>query len=104
MEITIFRKSLTTKAGKQFYKYIGSATTKNGEKRIFNVKFNDGVKIPVEYPCVVEISKNNANMSEKTRKYINKDGIEQSVKENILWVKMIDKVNKYVDTSLDDFD
>lgn len=105
MTITLFRKKVTPKNGnKPFNKYITTLTNKQGENVYCDVRFNDGVDIPKQFPCIIEVDKKNANMSTKNNTVTNEQGEEKTYTRHTLWINEIKKVSPYVDHSLDDFE
>lgn len=105
MTITLFRKKVTPKNGnKPFNKYITTLTNKQGENVYCDVRFNDGVDIPKQFPCIIEVDKKNANMSTKNNTVTNEQGEEKIYTRHTLWINEIKKVSPYVDHSLDDFE
>lgn len=106
MTITLFRKKVTPKNGnKPFNKYITTLTNKQGENIYCDVRFQEGVQIPSDFPCVIEIAKNKANLSTKNNTVTDeKTGEEKSYTRHTLWVNEIASVGEYVDHSLDDFE
>lgn len=105
MTITLFRKKVTPKNGnKPFNKYITTLTNKQGENVYCDVRFNDGVDLPKEFPCIIEIDKKNANMSIKNNTVTDEQGEEKTYIRHTLWINAIKKVSPYIDHSLDDFE
>lgn len=103
MKITLFAKKRTMETGKTFYNFLTTMRRKDGEDIIATVKFRDecGEPRPETCPINIEFDKKNANLS--PRKYIDKDGVEQTAWT--LWLSAwVNSDDVYVDHSLDDFD
>lgn len=106
MQITVFRKKVTPRNGnKPFNKYVTTLVNKEGKNVYTDVVFEDGVKIPDNFPVVLEIEKKSANLNIKRIPYKNeKTGEEKEFTRRTLWIKAISGTSEYVDNSLDDFD
>lgn len=106
MTITVFKKKVTPKNGnKPFNKYITTLTNKQGESIYTEIRFADGVTIPKDFPCVLDIEKSKANLSKKSNTVTDKEtGKEKTYTRYTLWVNEIEKVSEYIDHSLDDFE
>lgn len=104
MKVTVFGKKRTTKEGKVFTSYLGKVTKKTGEKITVQVKFREECGFPKTTPCVINFDKKDANFSEKERTYTdNETQEEKKTIERILWVSNF-KEEKFVDTSMDEFE
>ena len=101
MIVTIFSKKRATKEGKKFTAYIGRLTKKDGSQITASVHFDEGISVPAECPCCIEIAKNDANLSSK--EYVREDTGEMGTRYD-LWVKAWTPGPEYVDHSLDDFE
>lgn len=101
MKIDVFAKKVTTKDGKKFYKNISTLTNKEGEKIYVDVCVSEEEKSKLgNLPKTITFDKHNANMT--TKEVDGKDG--KTYTNRTLWIKKIDTVNDYIDTSLDDFE
>lgn len=106
MKITVFRKKVTPRNGNNpFNKYVTTLVNKEGENVYADVVFEDGVKIPDNFPVVLEIEKRNANLNTKQIPFKDeKTGEEKEFTRRTLWIKAISGMSEYIDTSLDDFE
>lgn len=101
MKITVFAKKRTTHEGKKFMTYISRLTKKDGTEVTSAVKFREGCGTPTDFPCIINVNKNDCNMS--TKEVVDKDTGVIYV-NNTLWIKAWTPSNeKYEDTSMDDF-
>ena len=106
MQLTIFVKNKTTKAGKPFHIFLSTLTTKTGEKVPVRVCFKmqssggQGEPDPASCPLVIDVDKNTANLSAES---YNTDEGETRVARK-LWVTNWTVVGKYEDHSLDEFE
>lgn len=107
MKVLVFAKKRQTKEGKQFTAYVSRLTKKDGEEITTGVKFREECGSPKaeECPCYIEIDKANANLTTKKMEITTEDGEIKEVESKTLWVSKWKMSNeKYVDTSLDDFE
>lgn len=107
MKVLVFAKKRQTKEGKQFTAYVSRLTKKDGEEITTGVKFREECGSPKaeECPCYIEIDKANANLTTKKMDVTTEDGEIKEVESKTLWVsKWKMSTEKYVDTSLDDFE
>ena len=107
MKVLVFAKKRQTKEGKQFTAYVSRLTKKDGEEITTGVKFREECGAPKmeECPCYIEINKANANLSTKKMEITTEDGEIKEVESKTLWVSKWEmSKEKYVDTSLDDFE
>ena len=101
MKIDVFAKKITTKNGKTFYKKISTLTNKEGEKIYVDVRIPEEEESKLgNLQKTITFDKHNANMT--TKEVDGKDG--KTYTNRTLWIKKIDTVNDYIDTSLDDFE
>lgn len=99
MIANIFKKTVTPKNGnKPFTKLITTLTDKEGNKIYCDVHFTDDCK-PHYFPCTIEFTKGQANISTKT---IHR-GQDNEYTVNNLWVNDC-VAREFEDHSLDDFD
>lgn len=107
MKVLVFAKKRQTKDGKNFTAYVSRLTKKDGEEITTGVKFREECGSPKaeECPCYIEIDKANANLTTKKMEITTEDGEIKEVESKTLWVsKWKTSTEKYVDTSLDDFE
>lgn len=107
MRVLVFAKKRQTKEGKQFTAYVSRLTKKDGEEITTGVKFREECGAPKmeECPCYIEIDKANANLTTKKMEITTEDGEIKEVESKTLWVSKWEmSKEKYVDTSLDDFE
>lgn len=107
MKLAIFAKKKTTKDGRAFYAYVSKLQKKDGTEVTAGVKFREECGSPKaeECPCYILVDKNNANLSTRNMEYITEDGEVKEYESKTLWVNAWEKSpEKYVDTSLDDFE
>lgn len=107
MKVLVFAKKRQTKEGKQFTAYVSRLTKKDGEEITTGVKFREECGSPKaeECPCYIEIDKANANLTTKKMDVTTEDGEIKEVESKTLWVSKWEmSKEKYVDTSLDDFE
>lgn len=107
MKVLVFAKKRQTKEGKNFTAYVSRLTKKDGEEITTGVKFREECGSPKaeECPCYIEIDKANANLTTKKMDVTTEDGEIKEVESKTLWVSKWKMSNeKYVDTSLDDFE
>ena len=102
MKITVFSKNMKTKEDNRTFRiYLSRLTKKNGEEVPVRVQFSEGVPVPSNCPIIIEVPKEQAQLSLK--KYTDKEGQQQE--SYILWVREYTPTGeKYVDHSLDDFE
>ena len=102
MKITVFAKKRTTNEGKEFYSYLSRLVKKDGSDLTVSVKFPEEDKPKAsECPLNIEFDKANANLD--TKQKTREDGT--TFDSHTLWIKEYSRsANKYVDTSLDDFE
>ena len=109
MKLTIFAKKLTSKNGRDFYRYITTLTRKcpdgTTEDVTVQVKFRDECGAPKGESCPVNIivDKKDCNYREKIKTYTAEDGDEKDYQEKVLWVAAWTLGEPYVDTSMDEF-
>lgn len=105
MRIDVFKKTKTTKKGKNFDIYVSKLTNKKtGEKLYVQVKFVGEAQTAFSnsklgYPLTIEFDKANANLSTEE---ITTDSGETFIRHN-LWITKLNNIEQYVDTSLTDF-
>lgn len=108
MKVLVFGKKRQTKDGRNFVAYVTKMTKKNGEELTAGVKFREECGAPSidETPCYIEIDKVNANLVSKKQDYTDEEtGEIKEVTNHTLWVSKWTMSNeKYVDTSLDEFE
>lgn len=106
MKINVFRKTKTTKKGKTFDVYVSKLTNKaTSEKFYVQVKFVGEAQTAIsnskiEYPLTLEFDKRNANLSTEETSTDNGDIFVRRT----LWITSIDKIERFVDNSLTDFE
>lgn len=101
MKITVFEKQRKAKNGNAFKVYVTNLIKKDGSKLYVTVRFKDGVKKPTEFPVIINVPKEKANLSE--REFTRSDG--GTGVNYTLWVNGYEETGeKYVDHSLDDFE
>lgn len=101
MKLTIFSKSMKSKEDRKFKVYLTRLKRKDGEEVPVRVSWAESVVIPSSFPCIIEVEKKNANLSQK--KYKDLEGNEGV--SYTLWVNEYTlSKEEYVDHSLDDFE
>lgn len=106
MRIDVFKKTKTTKKGKNFDIYVSKLTNKtSGEKLYVQVKFVGDAQTAIsnskiEYPLTLEFDKRNANLSTEETSTDTGDIFVRRT----LWITSIDKIERFVDSSLTDFE
>lgn len=106
MRIDVFKKTKTTKKGKKFDVYVSKLTNKTtGEKLYVQVKFVGEAQTAIsnskiEYPLTLEFDKRKANLSTEETSTDNGDIFVRRT----LWLTSIDKIERFVDSSLTDFE
>ena len=110
MELTIYASKKTmNKDGevKQFYVYSTKIKNKKTEEEeFFNVKFRDECGSPsgAKCPMNIVVKKENANITNKTRKYTDPEtGEEKEALNKTIWVTKWIEGNPFVDTSTDEY-
>lgn len=107
MKALIFAKKRKTSEGKEFYGYIATLTKKDGSEETIGCKFKEecGNPKPDSCPLYIEFDKDGGNISTKHETVVNEVGEESKVERKTLWIsKYIISEEKYVDTSLDDYE
>lgn len=106
MKLTVYAKRRTSHEGKVFYNYLSKLTKKDGSKISVAVKFRDecGQPKPELCPCNIVVEKKDANLSEREYTTTTSDGIEIKGIGYTLWITKWKEGEKYVDTSLDEFE
>lgn len=106
MKINVFKKTKTTKKGKKFDIYLSKLTNKKtGEILDVQVKYVGQAQIDIEnsninYPLTLDFDRTNANLSTKG---ITTDSGGTFIRNN-LWITKLNKIEQYVDDSLNDFE
>lgn len=110
MTMNIFGK-LVNYDGRGFNAYLTRLTNKNtGEQKSFTVKFRQSCGQPElnECPCVIEVPKGKANMTERVIYDDNGDPMTNDLGEikmsRTIWVSEWSMVGAFVDHSLDDYE
>lgn len=100
MKITVFRKMRKTMEGRTFASYLTRLPKKDGSSLTVSVRFkNDSV--PDDFPAVLEVSKKDANLSERV--YTTSSGEDRV--GYTLWVNAWAlSGEEWIDHSLDDFE
>lgn len=102
MIITVFSKSATSKEGKKYSIYLGRLVNKTtGEEVPVRIKFRESCGTPKDFPCVIVVDKQNANMVRTS--YVVEETGEERV-SRVLWVSRWSDGGTYVDHSLDDYE
>lgn len=107
MKVLVFAKKRQTKDGRNFTAYVTKLTKKDGSELTAGVKFREECGAPNadECPLYIEVDKVNANLATRTQEITTDDGEIKDVTQNTLWVsKWTRSDEKYVDTSLDEFE
>lgn len=100
MLITVFAKTVTTKNGNQFERYITKMEDKDGVTHTMSVKFRKSCGVPETFPHNIYIGKDDCNISKKT--YTKNNTGETYVAEE-LWISDWIEGPMYVDHSTDNF-
>lgn len=101
MKVTVFQRTATTHEGKKFSAYCARLHRKDGSEQYVTVKFKQSVKVPAEFPAIIEVPKEFANLSRT--EYTMDDG--NTAYRYTLWIESYNETGeKFVDHSLDDFD
>lgn len=101
MRITVFRKVAKSKDGRAFDVYVSKLRKKDGSEQYVSVKFRKEVQLPAEFPAIIEVSKDHANLAKKSFDRENGEKGERYT----LWIdSYIPTGEKYVDHSLEDFE
>lgn len=107
MKVTIFAQKKKTKEGREFYTYLASLTKKDGTVDKIEALFREecGKPDPKKCPMIIEVDKEDANISEKKETYTDEVGEEKEVTRRRLWIsKYSESSEKFVDNSLDDYE
>ncbi len=107
MKALIFAKKRKTQEGKEFYGYIATISKKDGTDETIGCKFKEecGAPKPDACPLYIEFEKEDGNIAKKSETVVNEIGEETKVERKTLWIsKYIISDEKYVDTSLDDYE
>ena len=100
MKITVFSKKITKHDGSKFTGYVTKLHKIDGSEIYCRVRFREGCSTPHEFPAIIEVKKDYANL---VRTHYTNDDKEYVI--CTLWItdwKPTDE--KYVDHSLDDFE
>lgn len=101
MKITVFKREAQAKNGNKFAAYSTKLQKKDGTEQYCAVKFHKDLTVPAEFPAIIEVPKDHANLSRK--QYTNTDTGEIGYNYT-LWVSAYTATGeKYVDHSLDEF-
>lgn len=99
MKVTVFQKTVKTREGRTFNKYVANLEKKDGTRQYVTVKFKD-CDAPRGFPIIIDVPKDFANMSKRTVTRENGDSITNFT----LWVNTYsESAEKYVDHSLDEY-
>lgn len=103
MKLVIFAKRRKTKEGKQFTSYLSKLTKRDGTEQLVSVKFREECGNPDGKKCPMNIivNKEDANL---TRRTYTREDTGEPAETCTLWVSKWEMGEKYVDTSLDEFD
>lgn len=107
MKVLVFGKKRQAQDGRTFTAYVTKLAKKDGTELTAGVKFREECGAPKleETPCYIEVDKKDANLSTKTIEVTTQDGEIKDVIQNTLWIKAWKmSPDKYIDTSLDDFE
>ena len=100
MKITVFSKKITKQDGSKFTGYVTKLHKKDGSEIYCRVRFHEGCGVPHEFPAIIEVKKDYANL---VRKHYTNDDKEYDI--YTLWITDWSPTEeKYVDHSLDDFE
>lgn len=103
MKVTVFQRTATSKDGKKFSAYCAKLHRKDGGEQYVTVKFRQSVKVPAEFPAIIEVPRESANLARK--EYTANEETGEVGYRYTLWVeKYTETGEKFVDHSLDDFD
>lgn len=101
MELTVFAKKKTTRDGKPFTTYVSKLHRREGGDVYVEVRFKRDCPLPPSFPCVIEVPRDYASMSE--RNVTREDGTVFTSRR--LYVGAWNSTGKtYVDHSLDEFE
>ena len=105
MKVTVFAKKRKTSDGKTFNVFVTKMINKDGEAFYVTVKAPEDDEIKAnECPLNIEFDKANANLTHTKDTIETDDGVREYV-HHTLWLKKYTRsAEKYVDTSLDDFE
>ena len=100
MKITVFSKKISKHDGSKFTGYVTKLKKKDGSEIYCRVRFHEGCDTPHEFPAIIEVKKDYANL---VRKHYTNDDKEYDI--YTLWITDWKPTEeKYVDHSLDDFE
>lgn len=100
MKITVFSKKISKHDGSKFTGYVTKLYKIDGSEYYCRVRFREGCNIPHEFPAIIDVNKDKANL---VRKHYTKDDKEYDI--YTLWITDWNPTEeKYVDHSLDDFE
>lgn len=103
MKVTVFQRTATSKDGKKFNAYCAKLNRKDGGEQYVTVKFRQSVKLPSEFPAIIEVPKDAANLARK--EYTANEETGEVGYRYTLWIeKYTETGEKFVDHSLDDFE
>lgn len=100
MVITVFAKTVTSKNGNQFLRYITKLVDKTGEEHTMSVKFRKSATTPEKCPCNIVVRKEDCNI---TKKKYHKNETGEVFESEELWVSKWTPGEEYVDHSTDNF-
>lgn len=100
MKVTVFEKQAQAKDGRKFKVYSAKLARKDGTEQYVTVKFRKELQLPAEFPAIINVSKQDANLSRK--EWTADDG--ETGYRFTLWITNYTATGeKFVDHSLDDF-
>lgn len=99
LEIAIYGKSKKAASGQQFMIYLSRLPMQDGTQLPVTVRFEEGVSKPKNFPCNIQIEKQNTHLS--SRKYRREDTGEEQLSWT-LWISAWTPGGVYVDHSMDD--
>ena len=100
MKITVFSKKISNHDGSKFTGYVTKLHKKDGSEIYCRVRFHEGCSTPREYPAIIVVNKDKANL---VKRHYKNDDKEYDI--YTLWITDWEStLEKYVDHSLDDFE
>lgn len=101
MKVTVFKRIAKTADGRAFDAFSTKLHRADGTEQYCTVKFRKEVKTPDEYPVIINVSKDAANLARKA--VVNEETGETAYRYT-LWIEAYTPTGeKFVDHSLDDF-
>lgn len=100
MKITVFSKKISRHDGSKFTGYVTKLKKKDGSEIYCRVRFREGCSAPREFPAIIEVERDHANL---VKRHYKNDDKEYDI--YTLWITDWEPTDeKYIDHSLDEFE